>query len=222
MLAQNVTSWRKPSIFVPSPAKRPVSPPCVKRQRSLSALIFAPYFKKPTAYLDCFHSPLFTLEAFSIAYQTSILCRTNLLWVWSFPVFHNASVFWDLHFSQHALPQKPSLPTVPFSSPKFTSPDYFQSFCTLLFLSNFLSIYAFFKDQPPYPPPLVLLPLPKYLHCYCQLSTLQFPFLFPHKSLFPSSNSFSFPIPLYLCDLCPFPESFQPACIVNQGIRTLW
>lgn len=143
-----------------------------KRQISVSAVTFTPHLKTTNQVnLDFFHSPLFMVDMFWNAYQISILCCTNFLCVWSFPFFPmlqctGTSILLSTLCLQNLLSSK-----VTFSFPIFNSPDHFQCFYTLLFLSNFLSSH-FLKEKTSNHPihlltfflyPHVILPLPKYL-----------------------------------------------------------
>lgn len=186
MLAQNVMSWAKTNVLLPSPTRRPLSPSCVTRKDKYPywpLLSLHTLKSKQTTYLDFFHSPLLTVDTFSNAYQISILCCADLLWVWSFPFStmlqsSEISILLNTTHLQNLLAS-----TVTFSFLKFTSLDHFQSFYTSLFLSNFLSS-PFNKNNNQNQPttlshllthflsPHIILPWLKYLHCYCQLSSI--------------------------------------------------
>lgn len=138
-----------------------------KRQISISAVTFTPHLKTTNQVnLDFFHSPLFTVDTFWNAYQISILCCTDFLCVWSFPFSPmlqrtGTSILLSTLCLQNLLSSK-----VTFSFPIFTSLDHFQSFYTLLFLSNFFSFFKRKNKKPPYPSPHIS-PLPS---CYSSLA----------------------------------------------------
>lgn len=112
-----------------------------------------------------------------------------------FPGFHSTPAFEVSILLSTLWLQNPLSSTVIFSFAKFSSLHHFQWFLNCSFKTNKettqppLSISSHFSS------PLMLFFLcpREYLQCYCQLSSIQFLLLLPHKVLFISFSFFSFP-----------------------------
>lgn len=172
MLDQNIISWEKTTVMLPSPTEGPLTPPekrdvhisCSSHSISLTnkrlTLTFSP--------LSCWCkilSQTLSRSPSSVA-PTSLGCDGS----WVSP---HSSV-WGVHSSQHPLPPKTSFPNSYFLLCQILHCITFNDFLTSpLKQTRKPPSYPYSTSSHSSSPLMLFFPCPReYLHCYCQLNSI--------------------------------------------------